>query len=214
MELFLECPRCFVLDRKFSVSRPGSPAYTLNNTVDLLLKREFDRYRAAGERHPLMRAAGLNLVPLDHPELEAWRTNSRGVQVPHEATNFLVTGAVDDLWVDGSGVLTVVDYKATSTDRDVTILSGPYRRQAEVYQWLLRRSGFRVSDTAYFVFANAQRDRTAFDARLEFTLTLVPYRGSDAWVEEALRGARAVLEAAELPPSGEGCAWCAYREGG
>lgn len=211
IELFLDCARCFVLDRKHGVCRPSGPGYTLNNTVDLLLKREFDQYRVNGERHPIMREANLNMVPFDHPDLETWRTNSRGVQVLHAATNFLVTGAVDDLWVDPNGVLTVVDYKATSTDRDLGTLNGQYRRQAEVYQWLLRQSGFRVSDTAYFVFANAVRDRTRFDAKLEFAVSLVPYRGSDRWVEAILVEVRKALEAEDLPASREGCEWCAYR---
>src|SRR3989338_6175491 len=117
LELFHECPRCFYLDRKLGITRPGSPAYTLNNAVDVLMKKEFDRYRKSGEPHPLMRSHNIDLVPFDHPELETWRINMKGVQFYHEATNFLVYGAVDDIWVDTAGTLFVVDYKATSTEK-------------------------------------------------------------------------------------------------
>src|SRR5438105_389146 len=54
VELFLQCPRCFYLDRRLGVSRPEGPAFSLNNTVDLLLKREFDAYRLRREAHNAM----------------------------------------------------------------------------------------------------------------------------------------------------------------
>ena len=43
IELFTGCPRCFFLDRRLGISRPGFPAFTLNNAVDYLLKKEFDK---------------------------------------------------------------------------------------------------------------------------------------------------------------------------
>ena len=42
---FLSCKRCFYLDRVRGLKEISSPPYTLNNTVDELLKKEFDYYR-------------------------------------------------------------------------------------------------------------------------------------------------------------------------
>ena len=42
---FLTCKRCFYLDRVKGLKEPSSPPYTLNNTVDELLKKEFDKLR-------------------------------------------------------------------------------------------------------------------------------------------------------------------------
>ena len=42
---FLTCPRCFYLDRVIGLSEPGMPGWTLNETTDLLLKKEFDECR-------------------------------------------------------------------------------------------------------------------------------------------------------------------------
>ena len=39
---FLNCKRCFYLDRVIGLKELSSPPYTLNNTVDELLKKEFD----------------------------------------------------------------------------------------------------------------------------------------------------------------------------
>jgi methylated-DNA-[protein]-cysteine S-methyltransferase len=57
----------------------------------------------------------------------------------------------------------------------------------------LEKSGFKVSDTAYFVYANASKDKEAFDAKLEFEITLVPYKGDASWVDGTLQDIHATL---------------------
>jgi len=42
------------LDKKQGIKRPQPYPYALNMAVDILLKEEFDKYRAKGEPHPLM----------------------------------------------------------------------------------------------------------------------------------------------------------------
>ena len=68
-----------------------------------------------------------------------------------------------------------------------------YKRQMEVYQWLLRQNGYKVSDTGYFVHCNGQTDRKAFDGKLEFDVTLISYKGDDSWVEGAIKSAHKCL---------------------
>jgi ATP-dependent exoDNAse (exonuclease V) beta subunit len=143
IEDFIRCPRCFVLDSKHGVKRPRSIPFTLNNAVDSLLKKEFDVYRSKAEVLPIVAAAGLDLVPFTHPALDKWRENFTGIRYETEDGRFLITGEVDDIWVDRNGVLTVVDYKATGRPEAVTHLSeggfnDSYRRQLEIYQWLTR----------------------------------------------------------------------------
>jgi hypothetical protein len=214
LELFLDCPRCFYLDRRLGVGRVDGMLFSLNLAVDALLKREFDAYRAKGEPHPLMRTYGVEAVPLRHPALHEWRDTPTGIRALHAPTNFLLYGIVDDVWVEPSGSLIVVDYKATCvTGVHVADLVRPgYERQLEVYQWVLRRSGFPVSDVAYLVYANADKDRLAFDRRLEFTMHLVPHRGDASWVEDALTEAKRCLDADVPPPMRGECAWCLYRK--
>ncbi len=97
----------------------------------------------------------------------------------HEPTNLHVFGAVDDVWVNDAGELIVVDYKATSKNKPVSLDSDwqiSYKRQMETYQWLLRANDFKVSDTGYFVYTNARMDLDGFDDKLEFVTTLIPTR--------------------------------------
>jgi len=80
----------------------------------------------------------------------------------------------------------------------------------EIYQWLFKKNGFSVSETGYFVYANGHRDRPAFDQKLEFDLTLIPYKGSTQWVEKSLADIAACLKKGSPPKAGPGCDYCAY----
>jgi len=201
----MQCPRCFWLDVRLKITRPSSPPFNINKTIDELFKKEFDIHRAAGTPHPIMAAGGLTgTVPFQHKDLDVWRENFTGVVALHEATNLHVFGAVDDVWANEAGELIVVDYKATSKDKEVGIDSDwqvSYKRQMEVYQWLLRQNGFMVSDTGYFVYTNARLDVDGFGDQLEFRTKLIPYAGNDEWVEPTLHEMKACMDG-EMPPVG------------
>jgi len=216
IDLFLECPRCFYLDRRLGVGRPPGFPFSLNSAVDRLLKKEFDVHRAKQTRHPLMKAYKIKAVPFQHDNMNVWRENFVGVQYLHEPTNLLIFGAVDDIWEGETGELFVVDYKATSKDGEVTLdaeWQDGYKRQMEVYQWLLRHNGFEVSHTGYFVYCNGNADKEAFDGRLEFDIKLIPYVGNDLWIEKTLLKLNSCLRSDTLPDSSKECDYCAYRKG-
>ncbi len=212
LELFMNCPRCFYMDRRLGVGQPPGFPFNLNSAVDFLLKKEFDVHRAKGTAHPLMANYGLDAVPFQHPNMDVWRENFVGVQYLHSETNFLFFGAVDDIWVNPAGELIVVDYKATSKDSEVNLDADwqqGYKNQMEIYQFLLRANGFKVSDTGYFVYCNGKRDAKAFDAKLEFDIKVIPYTGSTDWVTTQLAKAKACLDG-ELPGYTPSCDYCVY----
>lgn len=214
IDLSRECPRCFYLDQRLGVKRPSGPPFLLNSAVDHLLKQEFDIYRANGNKHPLLEKYGIKAKPIAHKDLDKWRHNFTGVQFLHEKTNLLLYGAIDDLWQGDDGKYIVVDYKATSKNQPASTaddLWPGFLTQMEVYQWLLRRNGYDVSETGYFVHCNALKDRTAFDAKLEFDVILIPYKGDDSWVGEAVLKAYEYLNSESIPESSEECEYCRYR---
>lgn len=215
IDLFMECPRCFYLDNKLGLARPKGPSFTLNIAVDELLKKEFDVHRTNGTPHPLMKEYGVDAIPFSHKDMDLWRHNFTGIQYFHEPTDFLITGAIDDVWKDSKGNLMVVDYKATAKDGKMEALDDTkwqtqYKRQMEVYQWLLRKNGFQVSDIGYFVYVNGKKDRKAFDGKLEFDVTLIPHKGKDTWIEKELQKIKACLDDSRIPEYSRGCDFCSY----
>ena len=198
IDLFIECPRCFYIDNKLGIKRvPGFP-FALNSAVDYLLKQEFDTHRAKGEQHPLQKEYGIDAIPAAHEELDEWRRNFGGVTHVHKPTGLLVSGAIDDLWINSAKEYMVVDYKATAKEEAVTTLDkewqNGYKRQMEVYQWLLRGNGLSVSNTGYFVYCTGKLDRKAFDKKIEFDVNLISYNGNDSWVEKTLVDIKACLD--------------------
>ena len=221
IELYMQCPRCFWLDVRRKITRPSSPPFNINKAIDELFKKEFDLYRGQKKPHPLMQQFKIDAVPYAHKDLDIWRHNFTGVTTLHGPTNLHVFGAVDDVWVNPAGELIVVDYKATAKSAPVTAL-GPeggwqdmYRRQMEIYQWLLKQNGFAVSDTGYFVYATGNPGKDAFDGIVEFETHVFPHQGNNDWVDQTLHHMKACMDSDDMPPIGTAamggpCEFCTY----
>ncbi|HEX5447888.1 MAG TPA: PD-(D/E)XK nuclease family protein [Candidatus Saccharimonadales bacterium] len=217
IDLFMQCPRCFWLDARLKIKRPSSPPFRINSAIDELLKKEFDAYRLQGKPHPWMTDNQIKAVPMQHADLDKWRQNFVGVSALHELTNLYVFGAIDDIWVNDDGEVIVVDYKATAKAGEVSLDADwqiSYKRQMEVYQWLLRQNGLKVSDTGYFVYTNGRLDLDGFYDKVEFRTKIIAYTGDDSWVEPALRRIKDCLEG-DMPAVGTAamggpCEFCTY----
>jgi CRISPR/Cas system-associated exonuclease Cas4 (RecB family) len=218
IDLFLECPRCFYLDRRLGLGRPSMPGFALNSAVDALLKNEFDLLRKNGERHELMVRYGIDAIPFSHPDLPIWRDDIyhyEGASIIHEPTNLKICGIIDDVWINKKEELLIVDYKSTSTSAEISLddeYKQGYKKQMEIYQWIFRKMGFTVNNTGYFVYANAGKNRPKFDARLEFELQIIPHEGDDSWVEPTIYKMKECLDSDKIPDPDPECEFCQYRK--
>ena len=217
IDLFLECPRCFYLDNKLGTKRPGFPSFNLNIAVDELFKKEFDHFRAKKAPHPTMTEYQINAIPFAHQQLDEWRDTFAGIETVHQPTGLTVCGGVDDIWLHSSGELIIVDYKSTSKEGRIEALTDSpwdqqYKRQLGVYRWLLEQTGFKVQPTGYLVYANASKAEPDFDNKLVFETTLVPVETDVEWIEPTLVQIKTCLEQDHLPPIGDRCEFCPYRE--
>lgn len=213
--MFLNCARCFYLDRRLGVSQPPGYPFNLNNAVDTLLKKEFDHYRSRGLPHPIMKKNKIQAVPFSHTSLDQWRDALRGgIEFLHTPSHILLTGGIDDLWVNAREELIIVDYKATSKQGKLSIDADwqiSYKRQLEIYSWLFRHNNFSVASTGYFVYCNALTSKPFFEGKLDFEIELLPYEINDKWVDGALLNAKKCLDADEIPAYTESCAYCDYQ---
>ena len=101
IDLFLECPRCFYLDVVKKVKRPPGFPFNLNNAVDMLLKKEFDRHREAGTKHPIQIEFGIDAIPANHPMMDKWRQSMQhGVIYQDLEKDLHLYGGIDDLWIN------------------------------------------------------------------------------------------------------------------
>jgi CRISPR/Cas system-associated exonuclease Cas4 (RecB family) len=217
IDLFMNCPRCFWLDVRMGIKRPSSPPFQINKAIDELFKKEFDAYRAKAEPHPIMVDNQIKAVPMQHDDLDKCRYNFTGVTTLHKPTNLHIFGAIDDIWINEAGEAIVVDYKATAKAGEVNLDANwqiGYKRQMEVYQWLIRQNGLKVNDTGYFVYTNGRLDLDGFNNRVEFKTKLIAYTGNDNWVEPAIIKLKECMDG-EIPEVGMAvmggeCEHCAY----
>jgi RecB family exonuclease len=195
IELFTKCPYCFYLDRRLGISQPSGPAFSLNLAVDALLKSECDDYRAQKCPHPLAIENHLDAIPYQTKPIElidTWRNNFIGISFLHETTNFLVYGAIDDIWVTPKGEVIVIDYKATAKAGEIVLdqdYHEAYKRQLEIYAWLLLMNGYTIYDKAYFVYTNGIKDAEKFEECLHFKTKLIEHTLNTNWIEKKLQEA-------------------------
>ena len=205
----------FLSGQAARIGRPPGFPFNLNSAVDALLKKEFDLHRAKEKAHPLMEKYGIDAVPFQDPRMDEWRDSLRGgIQYLHKETNLLLTGGVDDVWVNPKGELIIVDYKSTSKKEEVNLDADwqiEYKRQMEIYQWLFRKNDFAVSKTGYFVYCNGVTDKEAFDGKLEFDIKIIPYTGDDSWIEGTIFEIKKCLDG-EMPEAHPDCDYCNYRQ--
>lgn len=215
MELYVKCPHCFYIDKRLGVAAPPFPSFTLNSAVDHLLKKEFDIHRANNTEHPLLEKYKVDAKPVYHEKLDIWREPFKGISTLHKPTNIEFYGGIDDLWINSKDEYIVVDYKATSKDGKVDIdgyWQQAYKRQLEIYQWIMRQMGFNVSSTGYFVYCNGRTDLARFDAKLEFDIDLIEYIGDDSWIEAKLIEAKECLLQDKIPEPSDNCELCRFKK--
>lgn len=216
---FIDCSRCFYLDRVKGLKEPSMPGWSLNSAVDELLKKEFDFHRKEKTPHSIMVENKLNLIPFDHPEIDKWRESlTGGISYLDNETNLILKGGIDDVWFDqDSKELIVVDYKAQSTSYPVETKSyleskfhQGYKRQMDIYVHILRNMDFKVSNLTYFLVCNAEKSFKKFDEKLNFTVTLIPYKADPAWIPGKIKEMKKTLESKVVPDFNENCERCTY----
>ena len=151
LNLYLECPHCFWLEKRQGIRRPPAYPYALNQAVDILLKQEFDSYRARGEVHPLILAHNIpaKLFP-NQDLLNQWRSNFVGIRFYDPELEASLFGAVDDILEFEDGKLAPLDYKSTGSQ--VANVYDRFQLQMDVYTYLLEKNGFSTPKKGYLAF--------------------------------------------------------------
>jgi len=217
---FITCPRCFYLDRVKGLAEPGMPGWTLNETTDHLLKKEFDECRQQQKPHRLFSAYGLDhIVPFDHPSMDDWRNSlHKGLMARYKETNIILSGGVDDIWFNTqTETLIVVDYKSQANKNAVetkSYLASPYHEgykvQMDFYNYLLDLMEFPIGDISYFLVVNANRAASGFHGVMEFEETIVPYQHNISWIDERVQNMIDCMNSDKLPECNTSCENCAY----
>ena len=81
----------------------------------------------------------------------------------------------------------------------------------EIYQYLLRKNGFKVSNTGYFVYCNGIKIGN-FNEELKFKMYLIDYTGDDSWIDGTLSEIHNLLNQDKIPSHSDNCEYCQYQQ--
>ena len=162
------------------------------------------------------------LIPFQHEHFELWTQSLHfgakdRLNFVHTNTNLKVGGGLDDVWLNiNSNCLHIVDYKSTSQKSDkgpITLddfWKASYKRQMDLYVWVLRKKGFHVDDTGYFLYCDGDRFSdydflSSTMASMKFKMTLIEYQTNETWIEPTLNEIRECLHENKRPEHSERC---------
>jgi hypothetical protein len=210
LNLFLECPHCFWLEKKKGIKRPPPYPYALNTAVDVLLKEEFDAYRAKGEPHPLLVAHNIpaQLFP-NQDLLNQWRSNFSGIRYYDSVLSATIFGAVDDVLKFPDGKLAPLDYKSTGSA--VPNIYDRFQLQMDIYTFLLERNGFSTPRKGYLAFYIVDKTR-GFKDHLPFRKEIHEIDTNPDDIPELFKDAVELLKKNEPPPHSRDCPFGVWLE--
>ena len=167
------------------------------------------------------------MVPFSHPNFELWTQSLHygadgRFHIIHEETKLKIGGGVDDVWLNTeTGLLHIVDYKSTSIKsqgKEITLddpWKAAYKRQMDLYVWILRQMGFDVSDEGIFLYCDGDRfSENSFlrgeNACMDFKIFLLPHVVDTSWIEPTLLKIKKCLNGSSVMPHSRDCEFGAF----
>lgn len=228
VENFVKCSACFYLQQVKGVKFPSIPGFNINEATDVLLKRDFAKHRLAGTAHPFLKRAGLDyLIPYKDDRFELWTQSlhfgAKGrLNTVHKETNLKIGGGLDDVWLNTkTNEIHIVDYKSTSQKspgKKITLddwWKAAYRRQMDLYIWIMKRLGLNTSEIGYFLYCDGDRftDKPFLNDKMgvmNFKVSLIPYKSDLCWIESTLQKIKLTLNAEQCPNHSKSCEYGAF----
>ena len=211
LNLYLECPHCFWLDKNLGIKRPPPYPYALNSAVDALLKEEFDTYRAKNIPHPLLAENNIKAHLFSNQKLlNQWRNNFAGIRYFDPQLEATLFGAVDDILEFSDGKLAALDYKSTgSTAANVY---DRFQLQLDTYTFLLEKNGYQTPRKGYLAFYIVDKSRGFID-RLPFRKEVLEIETNPSDIYEIFKDAVGVLRQSNPPPHSQDCLFNKWLKG-
>lgn len=203
LNLYLECPLCFWLEKRKGIKRPPPYPYALNTAVDTLLKQEFDNYRAKGKPHPLIVENNIQAKLFsDQNKLNQWRSNFEGIRYYDPELQATIFGAVDDILEFPDNKLAPLDYKSTGSK--IPTVYDRFQLQMDVYTCLLEKNGFLTPRKGYLAFYIVDKEN-GFGDRLPFRKELHEIETDPSYVQGLFEEAVTLLRNNTPPAHRKDC---------
>jgi hypothetical protein len=198
-----DCPRCFWLTHHKLWKRPAGIFPSLPSGMDKILKIHFDKFMEKGGLPPeIAEDSDCKDCKLfdDKEKLKLWQSNFKGISFTDEEGNNL-HGAVDNILKKGESLI-VLDYKTRGYPLKEDT-AAHYQHQVDIYNFLLRKNGYKTEDYAYLLFYIPKE--VTLTGEVIFDTELVKMKTDVGAAEKMWKDALKLLNG---PCPDKGCEWC------
>ena len=204
LNLFLDCPRCFWLDKNKGIKRPRGIFPSLPGGMDLVIKKYFDIYRLKNDLPPEIKGKVAGQLFANMAVLEKWR-NWRNSDLCYEDkdSKAVLIGALDDCLTD-DGRYIPLDYKTRGSE----LIEDPrkyYQNQLDCYCLMLEHSGFKTKGLAYLVYY--WPEEVCQEGVVKFHVEPIKIETDIESAKKTIREAVKLLSLA-MPQSNPNCEYC------
>lgn len=200
LTLLQECPAC--LWKHFrGIRRPDRPMPTITLALDRIAKAYVDSYRP---QVPPLFAGRLpgELAPVRPAARMTWTD---------PASDFTVTGALDDYVILPDGLAAPVDFK--SRDRAPRVVHPTHQLQLDVYSLLLAEAyGLLVAGRGFLIYLLPTRGQ--LHRGLPLSVEVIELEASAERARALAREAAAIVRQTTCPQPAPGCAFCRFLQAG
>ena len=207
LNVFLECQRCFWMDKVKGIKRPRGIFPSLPGGMDRVIKVHFDSFRAKNALPPELSGNNFNGIKLfgDQAQLELWRSWRTGL-VYRDTDGSILSGALDDLLVK-DGQYIPFDYKtkgSVTTEEDAVKY---YQNQLDCYTLLLQENQMPTAGYGYLLYYSPKSVGEQGAAIFELQAIKIPtdYERARATFRKAV-----TLLKGSLPEMNGQCEYCSW----
>ena len=207
LNVFLECPRCFWLDKTKNIKRPRGIFPSLPGGMDRAIKTHFDTFRAKGALPPELDGKDFEGIKLysDQTQLNRWREWRTGLVYQDEGASIL-SGALDDLLVKGNRYIPF-DYKTKGSVTTKEDAVKYYQNQLDCYALLLEENHLPTAGHAFLLYYSPKN--VSERGNVLFELQAIKIATDVERARTTFRKAVTLLKGAQ-PTSGINCEYCAW----
>jgi CRISPR/Cas system-associated exonuclease Cas4 (RecB family) len=177
--------------------------------MDKVLKTHFDNFMSKGLLPPELMSEecikGKCKLFSDSEKLKIWRNNLKGISYTDPSSGVVLRGAVDNILVKGLKLI-VLDYKTRGYPLKEDTASH-YQLQMNVYNYLLRKNGYKTEDFGYLLFYYPKEVLST--GEVVFDTNLVEMKVDVDSAEKVFKEAVECIKG-EIPAASKECKFCEY----
>ncbi len=207
LSLFLDCNRCFWLEKIKNIRRPRGIFPSLPSGMDRVIKNYFDAYRPQKKLPIELRGVDFQGVELfeDQKQLDLWREWKTGL-IYRNPEGHELFGALDDLLVK-DGKYIPFDYKTKGSKATEEGAVKYYQNQLDSYALMLNANDLATWDFGFLLFFSPKS--VAERGQVEFEVQPIKIKLDPSRSQKIFESAVQLLQG-PLPSSLPSCEYCAW----